>query len=33
MRLGTFSLFGVLSGFVLSRGGVTDYDTIAACSD
>ena len=29
MRLGTFSIFGVLFGFVLSRGGVTDYDTIA----
>ena len=29
MRLGRFSLFGMLFGFVLSRGRVTDYDTIA----
>ena len=29
MRLAAFSLFGALFGFVLSRGRVSDYDTIA----
>jgi len=29
MRLGMFTLFGALFGFVLSRGRVSDYDTIA----
>jgi uncharacterized protein len=29
MRLGLFTLFGALFGFVLSRGRVSDYDTIA----
>ena len=29
MRLGIFALFGALFGFVLSRGRVSDYDTIA----
>src|SRR3989442_8201147 len=29
MRLGLFTIFGTLFGFVLSRGRVSDYDTIA----
>ena len=29
MRLGFFTIFGTLFGFVLSRGRVSDYDTIA----
>jgi uncharacterized membrane protein YedE/YeeE len=29
VRLGVFTLFGTLFGFVLSRGRVSDYDTIA----
>lgn len=29
MRLGLFTFFGALFGFVLSRGRVSDYDTIA----
>jgi uncharacterized protein len=29
MRLASFTLFGALFGFVLSRGRVSDYDTIA----
>ena len=29
MRFGVFTLFGAIFGFVLSRGRVSDYDTIA----